>query len=191
MRRIRSASAPTAERSPPRRTGTGRCKSMTVRPALPESYERLCHDNRHAAVPAAAAHPGAAAVNEQLDKPRLERAIGVIYRPETELAEPLLSSDAAAAVRRVHLVRPNQGRVAAEDREDRGPAGHLSIRTLTRTLAGCSDAGSGGFLVAAWRFLLGLRRGLDLGRRNPTCDASRSTRTSAWDFPIWSPSSSY
>ncbi|MDR3638473.1 MAG: erythromycin esterase family protein [Isosphaeraceae bacterium] len=53
-----------------------------VRPALPESYERLFHGvgyprfllDLHAGGRAAAA----------LEAPRLERAIGVIYRPETE-----------------------------------------------------------------------------------------------------------
>jgi len=57
-----------------------------VRPAHAESYERLCHD---AAVPAfllALRHPVREAVCEELLAPRLERAIGVIYRPESELA---------------------------------------------------------------------------------------------------------
>jgi erythromycin esterase-like protein len=53
-----------------------------VRPALPQSYEALFHDvglgrfflNLKAD----------AAVREMLEHPRLERAIGVIYRPETE-----------------------------------------------------------------------------------------------------------
>ncbi len=56
----------------------------TVRPSHPDSYERLCHesglnafmlplqDRRHRVV-------------KELSRPRLERAIGVIYRPETEL----------------------------------------------------------------------------------------------------------
>jgi protein-L-isoaspartate(D-aspartate) O-methyltransferase len=57
-----------------------------VRPAHAESYERLCHD---AAVPAfllALRSPVREAVREELLTPRLERAIGVIYRPESELA---------------------------------------------------------------------------------------------------------
>jgi protein-L-isoaspartate(D-aspartate) O-methyltransferase len=57
---------------------------------VPQSYERQCH-----AVTEEAGHrqfilgvgAGAAAdVREGLGTPRLERAIGVIYRPETELA---------------------------------------------------------------------------------------------------------
>ena len=53
-----------------------------VRPALPESYEALFHDIGH---PAFYLDLGAdAAVREMLDQPRLERAIGVIYMPETE-----------------------------------------------------------------------------------------------------------
>lgn len=57
-----------------------------VRPAHAESYERLCHD---AGVPAfllPLRYPAREAVREELLTPRLERAIGVIYRPESELA---------------------------------------------------------------------------------------------------------
>ena len=46
-----------------------------------------------------------AELRDELTPPRLERAIGVIYRPETELAEPLLPRGPARPVRRVHLVR--------------------------------------------------------------------------------------
>ncbi len=57
-----------------------------VRPAHPESYERLCHDSGVAAFALALRHPRRDAVRAELAPPRLERAIGVIYRPETELA---------------------------------------------------------------------------------------------------------
>ena len=56
-----------------------------VRPSHPSSYERLCHD---AGVPAfllALRYPARDAVRDELASPRLERAIGVIYRPETKL----------------------------------------------------------------------------------------------------------
>jgi protein-L-isoaspartate(D-aspartate) O-methyltransferase len=59
---------------------------MRVRPARADSYERLFHESR---VPAFLLHlrdPRRAAVRDELSSPRLERAIGVIYRPETELA---------------------------------------------------------------------------------------------------------
>jgi protein-L-isoaspartate(D-aspartate) O-methyltransferase len=58
---------------------------MAVRPSHAESYERLCHQ---ASVPAFLLPLGPAArsaVREELRVPRLERAIGVVYRPETEL----------------------------------------------------------------------------------------------------------
>jgi erythromycin esterase-like protein len=53
-----------------------------VRPALPESYERLLHHADHSSfwLPLG----GEAAT--VLRGPRLERAIGVIYRPQTERA---------------------------------------------------------------------------------------------------------
>jgi protein-L-isoaspartate(D-aspartate) O-methyltransferase len=59
---------------------------MTVRPAHAESYERVFHESE---VPAFMLHlrdPVRRAVREELEQPRLERAIGVVYRPETELA---------------------------------------------------------------------------------------------------------
>lgn len=52
-----------------------------VRPSLAGSYERLLHD---VGIGQFQLQLGAAAVREALSTPRLERAIGVIYRPETE-----------------------------------------------------------------------------------------------------------
>ena len=56
-----------------------------VRPSLPDSYERMCHDS---GVPRFLLDLREGAVGrvleEALMKPRLERFIGVIYRPETE-----------------------------------------------------------------------------------------------------------
>ncbi len=57
----------------------------TVRPALPNSYERLCHEAGKSQFLLPLRSPHAADLNERLMKPRLERAIGVIYRPDTEL----------------------------------------------------------------------------------------------------------
>lgn len=56
-----------------------------VRPSHPSSYERLCHDSGVPAFLLALRYPAREAVREELASPRLERAIGVIYRPETEL----------------------------------------------------------------------------------------------------------
>ena len=58
---------------------------MSVRPARADSYERLCHD---AGVPAfllSLRDPAREALRDELADPRLERAIGVVYRPQTEL----------------------------------------------------------------------------------------------------------
>jgi erythromycin esterase-like protein len=52
-----------------------------VRPSLAGSYERLFHD---VGMGQFQLRLGTAAVREALSPPRLERAIGVIYRPETE-----------------------------------------------------------------------------------------------------------
>ena len=59
---------------------------MRVRPSRSDSYERLCHDSN---VPAFMLHlrePARPTLRDELSDPRLERAIGVVYRPETELA---------------------------------------------------------------------------------------------------------
>jgi protein-L-isoaspartate(D-aspartate) O-methyltransferase len=61
-------------------------ETMTVRPGHPGSYEALFHESR---VPAGFLHlrnPRRDAVREELMPERLERAIGVVYRPQTELA---------------------------------------------------------------------------------------------------------
>jgi protein-L-isoaspartate(D-aspartate) O-methyltransferase len=58
---------------------------MEVRPARADSYERLFHG---AGVPAFLLHlrePARDALRDELADARLERAIGVVYRPDTEL----------------------------------------------------------------------------------------------------------
>ena len=58
---------------------------MRVRAARADSYERLCHDS---GVPAFLLHlrdPLRDELRDELSEVRLERAIGVVYRPETEL----------------------------------------------------------------------------------------------------------
>ena len=55
----------------------------TVRPSLPGSYEHLFHGTRLAAFMLRLSLP---AVSAALAGPHLERAIGVLYRPETERA---------------------------------------------------------------------------------------------------------
>src|SRR6516164_4519364 len=72
------------------RTGTvaaasnwdGPMEIKTVLPAIPESYEHVCHETGKPSFLLNLRRS-----NERgLRKPRFERAIGVIYRPETELA---------------------------------------------------------------------------------------------------------
>src|SRR5829696_1801807 len=64
----------------------GRPRTMTVRPSHGNSYERLFHDaGVGSGVLPLREGDAPADVREALLEPRLERAIGVIYRPETEL----------------------------------------------------------------------------------------------------------
>jgi protein-L-isoaspartate(D-aspartate) O-methyltransferase len=63
----------------------GPMRVMRVRESHAESYERICHD---AALPAFSLHlrqPEREELRDELLPPRLERAIGVVYRPDTEL----------------------------------------------------------------------------------------------------------
>jgi protein-L-isoaspartate(D-aspartate) O-methyltransferase len=64
----------------------GPMEQMRVRPAHDDSYERLCRDARLPAFLLALRDPARAALRDELADARLERAIGVIYRPATELA---------------------------------------------------------------------------------------------------------
>lgn len=62
----------------------GKAERKDVRPGLPGSIEELLHETGESSmlIPTAQRHPSEAA--ESLDAVRLHRAIGVIYRPETE-----------------------------------------------------------------------------------------------------------
>jgi len=56
-----------------------------VRPSHAQSYERLCHDSGVPAFLLPLREPRRPEVRFELEEPRLERAIGVVYRPDTEL----------------------------------------------------------------------------------------------------------
>jgi erythromycin esterase-like protein len=58
---------------------------MSVQPALPESYESLFHRSEVTACLMPLRQPRRDVVRQELSWPRLERAIGVVYRPDTEL----------------------------------------------------------------------------------------------------------
>lgn len=62
----------------------GPMEVKAVLPSLKQSYERLCHETGRSQFMLPLR--GRSEVRDRLARPRLERAIGVIYRPETELA---------------------------------------------------------------------------------------------------------
>ena len=104
---------------------------MQVRPAHPESYERLCHES---GVPALFLHlrePDRADLRYELEVPRLERAIGVIYRPDTELQSHYFHAslsrqfDEYVWIDETRAVRP----VVAEDARGLGAAHPLATQT--------------------------------------------------------------
>ena len=57
---------------------------MEIRAALPESHEGQCRETGLQAFSLPLGRENGAPLLEQLEDPRLQRAIGVIYRPETE-----------------------------------------------------------------------------------------------------------
>jgi len=59
-------------------------KTMQVLPSHADSYERLCHDTGVPRFLLPLRELRGTAVGNQLEHPRLERAIGVIYRPQME-----------------------------------------------------------------------------------------------------------
>lgn len=80
-----------------------------VRPALPGSYESLLHDTD---LPAFLLEFNNQELNDELRIPRLERAIGVVYRPDTErISHYFVASlseqfDAVIHLDKTHAVEP-------------------------------------------------------------------------------------
>jgi protein-L-isoaspartate(D-aspartate) O-methyltransferase len=59
---------------------------MGVRPAHPQSYERMFHLSNVPGLLLPLRESAHEDLCERLAKPRIERAIGVVYRPDSELA---------------------------------------------------------------------------------------------------------
>ena len=85
-------------------------ETKQVQPSLPESYERLFHNAGLSRALMLLRHDSPA--KTVLDTPRLERAIGVIYRPETERASHYFAAkitdqfDAIIHIDQTSAVRP-------------------------------------------------------------------------------------
>jgi protein-L-isoaspartate(D-aspartate) O-methyltransferase len=62
----------------------GPMQAKTVLPSLEQSHERLFHETGVPRFLLPLRHAASADLRQALSRPRLERAIGVIYRPETE-----------------------------------------------------------------------------------------------------------
>ena len=111
-----------------------------VRPAYPESYEVLFHQvGTRASGWNLSKHSGS---RPHLRGARLERAIGVIYRPETELASHYFHGPAARPVRRGASLRSHpRGRTAgAQRRMGTGRSGRdVPERPLRRRSSGTDD----------------------------------------------------
>jgi protein-L-isoaspartate(D-aspartate) O-methyltransferase len=63
----------------------GEMEVMTVRPSHERSYERICHGAGPTRFRLPLRHASDPGLRRRLEEERLERAIGVIYRPDTEL----------------------------------------------------------------------------------------------------------
>lgn len=66
---------------------------MPVRDSHPDSYERLCHDSGIGTFLLPLRYAYEPELPQALSQPRLERAIGVIYRPETEILSHYFHAD--------------------------------------------------------------------------------------------------
>ena len=66
---------------------------MRVRPALDPSYEHLCHRTELPAFGLHLREPPRPELRDELGQQRLERAIGVVYRPDTERASHYFYAD--------------------------------------------------------------------------------------------------
>ena len=83
-----------------------------VQPSQRGSYEKLFHDVGLPGFLLGLRHVSSSSLRDALSKPRLERAIGVIYRPETELASHYFQAalpqqfDEYVWIDRTHAVQP-------------------------------------------------------------------------------------
>jgi protein-L-isoaspartate(D-aspartate) O-methyltransferase len=62
-----------------------RMRVVNLRPAFADSYERLFHDSALPALLLPLKHAARDALRSELEVPRLQRAIGFVYRPESEI----------------------------------------------------------------------------------------------------------
>ena len=135
--RVSSASPPTRARSPRPPTGAAPAERKRVRPALPGSYEALFHDVGIDRRSCSRLRDGGRP-RRLLREPRLERAIGVIYRPRDRAAQPLLSRRPARSSTR----SCTSTRRARSSRSSRRPVGSWrAARDLSD--GGLSDRSSG------------------------------------------------
>src|SRR5437763_6616 len=99
-----------------------------VRPSHPASYERLCRDvDRFLLDLREGQHQ---ALRYELLAPRLERFIGVIYRPETELVSHYSEASLPQQFDAYDMVRGEPRRDPLDDQAPGGNARHLSVRSL-------------------------------------------------------------
>ncbi len=107
----------------------GPMEIKTVRPAMKNSYEKLCHDTGlpRFMLPL---RDRTSAHGRGLLEPRLERAIGVIYRPESELASHYFEATLPKQFDEYIWFDQTTRRDADQDRGTRRPARHLSVRSL-------------------------------------------------------------
>jgi erythromycin esterase-like protein len=102
---------------------------MRIKPAQPGSLEALCHDTGTPAFMLPLRKPSRVALREALTPRRLERAIGVVYRPAAELtnhyfeASLALQFDEYVWFDETHALAPLTDQPAVEDVPDTWPFG--------------------------------------------------------------------
>ncbi len=105
----------------------GPMRVMQVRPSHPDSYERLCHGAAVGNFMLPLRHPAVPEIRRALLEPRLERAIGVVYRPSTELVSHYFQAvlpvqfDELIWFEESNAVRPLPERVVGSRRDEDVP----------------------------------------------------------------------
>ena len=108
----------------------GPMEIKTVRPALANSYEQLCHATGLPRFMLGLRGRGDLCGPDGLGKERLERAIGVIYRPETELASHYFQAILPQQFDEYIWFDETQRGDPAGDGRNQGTAGYLSVRSV-------------------------------------------------------------
>ena len=108
---------------------------MNVRPSHQDSYERLCHETAIPSFLLPLRIGTRTEVREELLQPHLERAIGVIYRPESELVSHYFQAALPSQFDEFIWFDQSQAVTPIEVEKGAGMAGNVSFRPLRSVIS--------------------------------------------------------